>query len=104
MLAKTLVLGCNAYLNDLNPEISGKVLPAGSYIIATEPLSEAQAREVLPQDMAVCDQRVTVDYYRLSADRRLLFGAPVTIRAATHGTSPLTCGRRCSMCLRNWPQ
>ena len=72
--AQTLVLGCNAYLNDLNPEISGKVLPAGSYIIATEPLSEAQAREVLPQDMAVCDQRVTVDYYRLSADRRLLFG------------------------------
>ncbi|EKG34336.1 NAD(P)/FAD-dependent oxidoreductase [Pseudomonas avellanae] len=72
--AKTLVLGCNAYLNGLNPEISGKVLPAGSYIIATEPLSEAQARELLPQDMAVCDQRVTVDYYRLSADRRLLFG------------------------------
>ncbi|MCD5992118.1 FAD-binding oxidoreductase [Pseudomonas sp. CDFA 602] len=72
--AKTLVLGCNAYLNDLNPEISGKVLPAGSYIIATEPLSEAQAAELLPRDMAVCDQRVTVDYYRLSADRRLLFG------------------------------
>ncbi|MGV8916766.1 MAG: NAD(P)/FAD-dependent oxidoreductase [Pseudomonas sp.] len=72
--ADTLVLGCNAYLNDLNPELGGKVLPAGSYIIATEPLSEAQAREVLPQNMAVCDQRVTVDYYRLSADRRLLFG------------------------------
>ena len=72
--ADTLVLGCNAYLNDLNPELSGKVLPAGSYIIATEPLSEAQAHELLPQNMAVCDQRVTVDYYRLSADRRLLFG------------------------------
>lgn len=72
--ANTLVLGCNAYLNDLNPELSGKVLPAGSYIIATESLSEAQAHELLPQNMAVCDQRVTVDYYRLSADRRLLFG------------------------------
>jgi gamma-glutamylputrescine oxidase len=72
--ADTLVLGCNAYLNDLNPELSGKVLPAGSYIIATEPLSEAQAHALLPQNMAVCDQRVTVDYYRLSADRRLLFG------------------------------
>jgi gamma-glutamylputrescine oxidase len=72
--ADTLVLGCNAYLNDLNPELSGKVLPAGSYIIATEPLSEAQAHSLLPQNMAVCDQRVTVDYYRLSADRRLLFG------------------------------
>ncbi|MDB6049355.1 MAG: dependent oxidoreductase [Pseudomonas sp.] len=72
--ADTLVLGCNAYLNDLNPELSGKVLAAGSYIIATEPLSLAQANELLPQNMAVCDQRVTVDYYRLSADRRLLFG------------------------------
>jgi len=72
--AKTLVLGCNAYLNGLNQELSGKVLPAGSYIIATEPLSEAQAQALLPQNMAVCDQRVALDYYRLSADRRLLFG------------------------------
>lgn len=72
--AKTLVLACNAYLNDLNPQLSGKILPAGSYIIATEPLSETQAHELLPQNMAVCDQRVTVDYFRLSADRRLLFG------------------------------
>ena len=72
--AKTLVLGCNAYLNGLNPELSGKVLPAGSYIIATEPLSEEQAHQLLPQNMAVCDQRVALDYYRLSADRRLLFG------------------------------
>lgn len=72
--AKTLVLACNAYLNGLNPQLSGKVLPAGSYIIATEPLSAAQAASLLPQNMAVCDQRVTVDYFRLSADNRLLFG------------------------------
>ncbi|MQU04545.1 NAD(P)/FAD-dependent oxidoreductase [Pseudomonas helleri] len=72
--AKTLVLGCNAYLQGLNPHLSGKVLPAGSYIIATEPLTEAQAHALLPQNMAVCDQRVALDYYRLSADRRLLFG------------------------------
>ena len=72
--ANSLVLGCNAYLKDLNPQLSGKVLPAGSYIIATEPLSEAQAHALLPQNMAVCDQRVALDYYRLSADRRLLFG------------------------------
>ena len=72
--AKTLVLACNAYLNDLDPHLGGKVLPAGSYVIATEPLSEAQAQALLPQNMAVCDQRVALDYYRLSADRRLLFG------------------------------
>ncbi|MDF2077563.1 FAD-binding oxidoreductase [Pseudomonas mendocina] len=72
--AKYLVLACNAYINGLNPTLSGKVLPAGSYIIATEQLSEEQARQLIPQNMALCDQRVTVDYYRLSADRRLLFG------------------------------
>lgn len=72
--ANTLVLGCNAYLNDLDPTLSGKVLPAGSYIIATEPLGEELAQQLLPRNTAMCDQRVAVDYFRLSADRRLLFG------------------------------
>ncbi len=72
--ADNLVIGCNAYLGNLQPRLGGKVLPAGSYIIATEPLDETQARALIPQNMALCDQRVTVDYYRLSADRRLLFG------------------------------
>ncbi|MBX9912536.1 MAG: FAD-binding oxidoreductase [Pseudomonadaceae bacterium] len=72
--AKTLVLACNAYLNDLNSSLGGKVLAAGSYVIATEPLSAELAASLIPQNMALCDQRVTVDYYRLSADRRLLFG------------------------------
>lgn len=72
--ANTLVLGCNAYLNDLDPTLSGKVLAAGSYIIATEPLGEELARQLLPRNAAMCDQRVAVDYFRLSADRRLLFG------------------------------
>ena len=72
--AANLVLGCNAYLNGLNSNLGGKVLPAGSYVIATEPLSEAEAKAIIPQNMALCDQRVALDYYRLSADRRLLFG------------------------------
>ncbi|MBF6624710.1 MAG: FAD-dependent oxidoreductase [Pseudomonadales bacterium 32-61-5] len=72
--AKQLVLACNAYLGQLHPQLAGKVLPAGSYIIATEPLPEARCRELLPQNSAVCDQRVALDYFRLSADGRLLFG------------------------------
>lgn len=72
--AKTLVMCCNAYQKDLDRELGGKVLPAGSYVIATEPLGEELAHQLLPQNMAVCDQRVALDYYRLSADRRLLFG------------------------------
>ena len=72
--AKTLVLAGNAHLGDLEPALSGKVLPAGSYVIATEPLSEALAQSLIPENRALCDQRVGLDYYRLSADRRLLFG------------------------------
>ena len=72
--AASLVLACNAHLEELEPRLSGKVLPAGSYIIATEPLSVAQANQLIPQNLALCDQNVGLDYYRLSADRRLLFG------------------------------
>ncbi|PKM30049.1 MAG: FAD-dependent oxidoreductase [Gammaproteobacteria bacterium HGW-Gammaproteobacteria-11] len=72
--AGQLVIGCNAYLKDLHPQLSSTVIPAGSYIIATEPLGDALAAELIPQNMALCDQRVALDYYRLSADKRLLFG------------------------------
>jgi glycine/D-amino acid oxidase-like deaminating enzyme len=72
--ADVLVLGCNAYLDELEPQLNGKVLPAGSYIITTEALSEEVAKSIIPQDMAMCDQKVGLDYYRLTADRRLLFG------------------------------
>jgi glycine/D-amino acid oxidase-like deaminating enzyme len=72
--AGQLVLAGNAYLGDLQPQLSGKVLPAGSYVIATEPLGEELARSLIPQNMALCDQRVALDYYRLSADNRLIFG------------------------------
>lgn len=76
--ANRLVICGNAYVAGLDKTLEGTVLPAGSYVIATEPLSEEVANKVLPQDMAVCDQRVDLDYYRLSADRRLLFGGLCT--------------------------
>jgi len=69
-----LVLACNAYLGDLQAQLAGKVLPAGSYLIASEPLSEEQARRLIPNNRALCDQRVALDYFRLSRDNRLLFG------------------------------
>ena len=72
--AKKVIIAGNAYLRKTEPKLAGAVIPAGSYIIATEPLSESLANELLPSDMAVCDQRVGLDYYRLSADRRMLFG------------------------------
>lgn len=72
--ARKILLAGNAYLEKTEPKLSGTVIAAGSYIIATEPLNSALAQELLPHDTACCDQRAALDYFRLSADRRLLFG------------------------------
>jgi gamma-glutamylputrescine oxidase len=72
--AKYVVLGCNAYLGGLEPRIAGKIMPIANYIIATEPLSEREAHDLIANDASVCDTKFVVNYYRLSADRRLLFG------------------------------
>ncbi|MBI2993477.1 MAG: FAD-binding oxidoreductase [Gammaproteobacteria bacterium] len=72
--ARHLIIAGDAYLEGLVPELRGSVLPAGSYLIATEPLSTERARELLPLDCAVSDQNILLDYFRLSSDRRLLFG------------------------------
>lgn len=54
--------------------LRGLLFPTGSYIVATEPLPERLAREISPQNLAAADSNVVLDYFRLSADRRLLFG------------------------------
>jgi len=72
--ADAVVLAGNAY-SLLEPKhMSNLVFPAGSYIIATEPLSEEVANDINPLDLSVCDSNDIVDYFRLSADKRLLFG------------------------------
>ena len=72
--AGAVVLAGNAYQQLEARKLRGQVFPAGSYIIATEPLSAAEAAELNPLDMAFCDPNHVLDYFRLSADRRMLFG------------------------------
>jgi len=69
--AAKVVLAGNAYLGSVEPRLTGSIISSGSYIIATEPLDDALATELLPQDMACCNLRIGLDYFRLSADRRL---------------------------------
>lgn len=72
--ADAVLLAGNAY-SQLEPKkLSGLVFPAGSYIIATEPLDDDLAESINRHDVAVCDLNEVVDYYRLSADKRLLYG------------------------------
>ena len=72
--AKHVILCGNAYMGRLEPYLDARVLPSTSCIIATQPLTEEQIQQTLPKDVAVCDSRTALDYYRLSADKRMLFG------------------------------
>jgi gamma-glutamylputrescine oxidase len=75
--ASYVVVAGNAYLGNLVPELAAKSMPCGTQVIATEPLSEDMARQLLPQDYCVEDCNYLLDYYRLSADRRLIYGGGV---------------------------
>lgn len=72
-----LILAGNAYLGRTVPALAPRVLPVSTQVMATEPLPEAIARTLLPTDLAVEDARYILDYYRLTADWRLLFGGGV---------------------------
>lgn len=72
--ASYVVICGNAYLGNLVPYLDSRILPSTSCMIATEPLTQRQIEQSVPKDIAFCDSRTALDYYRLSADRRLLFG------------------------------
>lgn len=76
--ARHLVLGCNAYLGELDPELRARIMPVGTYIISTEPLGRDLALSLLPGNACVSDTNFVLDYYRLSADWRMLFGGRVS--------------------------
>ncbi len=69
-----LVLCGNAYLGNAVPALSPRVMPVSTQVMATEPLSDDIANNILPSDACIEDVRYILDYYRLSADKRLLFG------------------------------
>lgn len=71
--AKVLVLCGNAYLGNVVPALARRVMPVSTQIMATEPLGDLAAT-LMPSDICVEDVRYILDYYRMSADKRLLFG------------------------------
>lgn len=74
--ARFVIVACNAYVGDLEPQLSAKSMPCGTQVVATEPLGE-RWREILPSDHCVEDNNFLLDYYRLSGDKRLIFGGGV---------------------------
>jgi glycine/D-amino acid oxidase-like deaminating enzyme len=90
VIANSVVMAGHVWHRLEQQRLSGTTFQAGSFIIATEPLPEAVRQEINPLDVAVCEQNNIIDYYRLSADGRLLYGGrcnysgriPPSIRAA----------------------
>ncbi|HNR21598.1 MAG TPA: FAD-binding oxidoreductase [Steroidobacteraceae bacterium] len=73
-----LALCGNAWLGDTAPAIARRIMPVGTYIVATEPLGLERARALIANDAAVTDINWILDYFRLSRDHRLLFGGRVS--------------------------
>jgi len=78
--SRHIVIACNGYLGRLEPRIAGTIMPINNFVLATEPLGEEGARALIRDDVGVFDTKFVVDYYRLSADQRLLFGGGETYR------------------------
>ena len=74
--ADAVVLAGNAY-HMIDRKLRGIMFPVKSFIIATEPLDEATVAKINPRDLAVCDPNFVLEYFRLSADKRLLFGGRI---------------------------
>jgi gamma-glutamylputrescine oxidase len=85
--ASHVVLAGNCMLPEFGPavapDIAPRVMPVGTYIIATEPLPPALCVQLIPSNAAVCDNNFVLDYFRFSADHRLLFGGRVSYTTQT---------------------
>jgi len=77
-----VLLAGNVYLDRLAPSLARRIMPVGTYIAVTEPLGGARAARLIPSAAAVFDTQLVLDYFRLSADDRLLFGGRVSYGGA----------------------
>lgn len=70
--AQSILLAADNWMGDVDRALGGYTVPIMNYNVATAPLANADT--LLPSDAAVADSRFVLNYFRLSADKRLLFG------------------------------
>ena len=90
--AKFVVLAGNMYLPEVSPKLAPalakRIMPVGTYIIATEPIDSKIAAKLIPTKSAVCDTNFVLDYFRFTADhssdkQRMIYGGRVSYSAMT---------------------
>lgn len=78
VMARDVIVATNGYSGPVVPALRRRVVPVGSYLIATAPLGPSVARQLLPRNRVVSDTRNLLSYFRVSADTRMLFGGRVS--------------------------
>jgi gamma-glutamylputrescine oxidase len=103
--AQQVLLAGNVYLQEfaprLAPAISARIMPVGTYIVCSEPLDAERLRRLIPSRSAACDTNFVLDYFRPTADQRMLYGGRVSYSTAT--PRDLLNSMRRQMCL-SFPQ
>jgi glycine/D-amino acid oxidase-like deaminating enzyme len=97
LFAHDLFIATSGYTSAVTPALQKKIIPIGSFIIVTEPLSLALARELSPRNRQIYDSKHYLSYYRLTPDHRMLFGG----RAAFFPETKQTIARSAEILRRN---
>lgn len=84
--AGEILVATSGYTGAATPALRRKIVPIGSYVIVTEPLSDALAQELSPRGRMMYDSRHFLHYFRLTPDRRLLFGGRARFVPETEST------------------
>jgi gamma-glutamylputrescine oxidase len=81
--ASHVLLAGNVYLQGLAPALERRVMPVGTYIVTSEALDAALSASLIPSGAAVCDTNFVLDYFRPTADHRMLYGGRVSYSTTT---------------------
>ncbi|TAG44064.1 MAG: FAD-binding oxidoreductase [Betaproteobacteria bacterium] len=81
--AKHVLLAGNVYLDNVAPALKPRIMPVGTYIVASAAMDRNRAQSLIPSRAAICDTNFVLDYFRLSADDRMIFGGRVSYSAVT---------------------
>ena len=76
--ARQVLVTTGGYTKAATPSLQKRIIPIGSYVIATEPIPENMARKLIPHNRMVFDYKHFLNYYRFSADHRMVFGGRAT--------------------------
>lgn len=99
--ASHVLLAGNVYLQGVAPVLERRIMPVGTYIVASRPLDPALAASLVPSGAAVCDTNFVLDYFRPTLDHRMLYGGRVSYSTATPRNLAASMQRRMA---RTFPQ